>query len=394
MNRPLCEPKRKLYNDKMLSAFWEELLENGSPMYNEEIDIKIQNYNIKLDMTIPYLLVLFSVKDMQGLSMKNEENLIHCIFRWENTGFFRVSERIFGIAVPMERYREISEVELLCNEYIRFMYEVWNCKISAFMGQPLYMDKLTMHFDEMMELERQIAGAQPRIYKYEDMTKVWDTYKSPNFTLWETLINRGLYSRALNEIRGYLDTWENVKQSALIRFLQDFDRMLYRLEAGGFRELKMVDREYGAAVPGQADEAVYAGRCQSIDSALSYISGELYRLNASSGEHISGQKDAVDMVCAYVRSHMDETMSRRLLAGYVHLNEDYLGRLFRKKMGVSLKDFILREKMAFAAELLEKTSMPVSEVALCVGFRNFAHFSTVFKKLQGMTPSRFRETQS
>lgn len=390
--RPWCEPQRKIHNDKMLSAFWEELLQNGGALYNEEIDIKIQNYGLALDMTVPYLIVLFSVKYTSGLSMRNEENLIHCIFRWKNTGFFRVSEKITGIVVPMKRHRKTADIAALCDEYIRFMCEVWSCKVSVFIGQPLYMDKLTEHFNCLLEMERRIAGAKPQIYMYESVRAVPEIYGSPGFTLWEALIERELYGKALEDIKGYFDTLENVKQSFLANFLQELDRMLYRIESK--RQYTGISIFLEAGRPGDDTAAehdiakMYTQRCDSLDSAMNYISWAVGQLKSLGQSALEGTNDPVQSVCAYVREHMDEDISRERLADVVHLNADYLGRLFRKENGNSLKAFILKEKMAFARELLEKNSMSVSEAALCVGFRNFAHFSTAFKKLYGISPSQ------
>lgn len=389
----LCEAQKKIHDDKMLSAFWEELLENGSPMFNEEIDIKIKNYGLSLDMTVPYIIIVFSVKDGGAMTLRNEENLIHCIFRWNNTGFFRISQKITGIVVPMDRKMEIADVAMQCDEYIRFMYEVWERKVLVLIGKPLYMDKLTAHFNSILKMERQIAGTQPKIYMYESVDMQPEVYERPNFELWKILLERGLFDRAMEDITACLVSWDNVKQSLLTHFLQEFDRMMYLLET---RRLTLIHQNLCCCKDGRNRSGggktpleLYEGRCDSVDSALRYIGYEIQNVKNSAMVVSGGGEDAVESVCAYIQSHMDESISRKKLAQYVHLNEDYLGKLFRKHKGISLKDYILKEKMFFAKELLEKNAMSVSEVALCTGFQNFSYFSTVFKKINGFSPGYF-----
>ena len=72
------------------------------------------------------------------------------------------------------------------------------------------------------------------------------------------------------------------------------------------------------------------------------------------------------------------------------MNPDYISRMFRREMGVSLKEFIVGEKMKAARDLLTQTALPVSAVALRVGYGNFSHFSHIYKKVMGVSPAEER----
>ena len=92
----------------------------------------------------------------------------------------------------------------------------------------------------------------------------------------------------------------------------------------------------------------------------------------------------------YIAGHLDKELTREILAERVHMNADYLGRVFKKENGISLMEYVTREKMLMARQLLIKTELPVSEVALRVGYHNFAHFSTVFRRFYGASPVAIR----
>jgi two-component system response regulator YesN len=77
----------------------------------------------------------------------------------------------------------------------------------------------------------------------------------------------------------------------------------------------------------------------------------------------------------------------------VHLNADYLTRIFKKETGSTVKEYITSEKMKEAKRLLRTTQLPVSFIAAKLGYCNFSHFSYTFKKVMGYTPQEERHEQ-
>jgi two-component system response regulator YesN len=103
------------------------------------------------------------------------------------------------------------------------------------------------------------------------------------------------------------------------------------------------------------------------------------------------EKKQIKRVIQFIHNNMDKDIRREDIAEAVYLNPDYLSRLFKREVGVSLKEFILTNKMKEAQALLRSTPQPVSVVALKVGYTHFAHFSQVYKKIMGVTPSEERD---
>ena len=79
-----------------------------------------------------------------------------------------------------------------------------------------------------------------------------------------------------------------------------------------------------------------------------------------------------------------------MIAGYLYLNPDYLSRLFRKKTGQSLKDYIIEMKIERAKYLMENTPLSIGVIAAKVGFANFSYFSQVFKRITKESPMEYR----
>lgn len=92
----------------------------------------------------------------------------------------------------------------------------------------------------------------------------------------------------------------------------------------------------------------------------------------------------------YIRENLDSPLQCAQIAKAVYLSPDYISRLFHKEKGMPLKEYITLTKMKAAKNLLITTSLPVSLIAAKVGYDNFSHFSKVYKKVMGTTPSSER----
>ena len=60
-------------------------------------------------------------------------------------------------------------------------------------------------------------------------------------------------------------------------------------------------------------------------------------------------------------------------------------------MGVSLKEYIIQQKMKHAQVMLRTTTLPVNLIAAKVGYPNFSHFLFTYKKEMGITPQMDRK---
>ncbi|MCR4754521.1 MAG: response regulator [Lachnospiraceae bacterium] len=79
------------------------------------------------------------------------------------------------------------------------------------------------------------------------------------------------------------------------------------------------------------------------------------------------------------------------LSAKYYVNSSYLGQLFKKRYGVSFKDYLSAIRINEAASLLLKTDKKVSEIAEEVGYRDTDYFIDRFIALKGCTPSKYRK---
>ena len=94
----------------------------------------------------------------------------------------------------------------------------------------------------------------------------------------------------------------------------------------------------------------------------------------------------------YILEHLEsEELSVNDVANHCHLSPIYLNRIFKKEKGSSISQYMIREKMSLAAELLKDGKLAANLVALRVGYPSYPHFSSTFKKYYGVSPSQYQE---
>lgn len=92
-----------------------------------------------------------------------------------------------------------------------------------------------------------------------------------------------------------------------------------------------------------------------------------------------------------IEAQLSERLSLRDLATCAGLSRMHFAAQFRAATGMRPHEYLIRRRIQHAQEMLLATSMPLVEVALSVGFQTQAHFTTVFRRLLGETPARWRQ---
>ncbi len=75
----------------------------------------------------------------------------------------------------------------------------------------------------------------------------------------------------------------------------------------------------------------------------------------------------------------------------IHISHSHLCRIFKQKEGITPIQYINEVKIKHAKEQLLNTDKSVYEISINVGYNEYSHFLKLFKKLNGLTPSKFRE---
>ena len=96
-------------------------------------------------------------------------------------------------------------------------------------------------------------------------------------------------------------------------------------------------------------------------------------------------------VLSHVRENVDKELAVGELAQVVGMSQYYFSKLFKMSTGTTPHQYVMRQRVERAQELLRETQLALVEIASQVGFETQSHFTSVFRRLTGITPKRYRE---
>lgn len=92
---------------------------------------------------------------------------------------------------------------------------------------------------------------------------------------------------------------------------------------------------------------------------------------------------------------LDEKVNwSKLISDQCFHEYNYLSALFSSVEGVTIEQYIIRQKIERVKELLFYDELTLSEIANKLGYSSIAHLSAQFKKITGQTPSRFKNERT
>jgi len=108
-------------------------------------------------------------------------------------------------------------------------------------------------------------------------------------------------------------------------------------------------------------------------------------------ERLSDSGDVyVEAAIADIQTRFVVDLSADAVAERLGITGDHLSRLLKRATGLTFNEYLTRLRMKRAMELLGDHSVRIGEVADMSGYRDARYFSTLFRRIVGMTPSEFR----
>lgn len=153
--------------------------------------------------------------------------------------------------------------------------------------------------------------------------------------------------------------------------------------------------ELASQQQGLPDPAAFAKRMEG----MSYLEDILEEYKAFLSRSIAAKLErershyghTVGAAVKFLQEHYREAVSVEQVAKYVQKSPNYFSALFKKETGVTFSQYMNQLRIAEAKRLLRETILPLSEIAVLAGYTDYAYFVSVFKKLEGCSPSSLRK---
>ena len=106
-------------------------------------------------------------------------------------------------------------------------------------------------------------------------------------------------------------------------------------------------------------------------------------------------KEADRVICeaaSFIRNNYDKPITLEVAAKRVKMSKTYFCKMFREKTGFGFFDYLAGVRITEAAKMLTDTDMDITEIALKCGYNDSSYFATVFKRIKGVTPVKYRKS--
>jgi AraC family transcriptional regulator len=98
----------------------------------------------------------------------------------------------------------------------------------------------------------------------------------------------------------------------------------------------------------------------------------------------------LSQVATYIEANLTRTIRISDLAANIRLSASYFYQAFKRSAGVSPYAYIIRRRIKRAQELMLRTDLPLSEIALNCGLADQPHLTRQFRNIVGTSPAAWR----
>jgi AraC family transcriptional regulator, arabinose operon regulatory protein len=133
-----------------------------------------------------------------------------------------------------------------------------------------------------------------------------------------------------------------------------------------------------------------ASRLLYASQILAHLIGlMIWASHRSSGGNLNVAQKVAQSI-AYMRQHLDQSVSFASFAAMANLSESHFRSVFKHQTGYSPMDYLIRLRIHKACQLLDTTNLSVKEIAQLTGYEDALYFSRAFKTVIELSPAKYR----
>lgn len=381
------------------TEFWEEFFKD--PSSQEELLRKATAEGLYREQEMILVEAIKIFADDKDINYKKDLSLFNFVIRNITSEFYEKKQQNMEAVIQVSDYewvlvfRQPEDQNLFlqaCRELKKYLDKILPQRSCIYIGEKQTVKETAAAWKQIEILEKNILPGKDGLLQTSNIPQRYKEisericYKMPPWEVWhKTLSSARDTEEVCRDICGFLrDVFEEgaLTIENLERFLREMEQMIYCYL--GERQINFSQLFDSREFDRKEKESYH-----SLDAAISFVEWVLESLKGSVGT-ASDQEDVVSRVKEYIGNHLNEELSRSLLAKSVFLSEDYVSKLFKNTTGMSIPGYIAARRIDKAKDYLVHSNMPVSRIAMEVGYSNFSYFSKSFRDQTGMTPNEYR----
>jgi AraC family transcriptional regulator len=132
-----------------------------------------------------------------------------------------------------------------------------------------------------------------------------------------------------------------------------------------------------------------------IESLANLLAVQLLRQYSTTKPHLSVYEGGLPQhqllqVLDYIHDHLEQDIKLADLADLLGMSQFHFSHLFKQAIGIAPYQYLLKQRIERAKQLLKQTDQSVIEIAFSCGFSSHSHLSKQFRQITGLTPTAYR----
>lgn len=160
----------------------------------------------------------------------------------------------------------------------------------------------------------------------------------------------------------------------------------------GLKMFEIVQSAINAGVSGYLLKPLSKGELlNTFDRVLKSIIKKEMNQTVSQDRFELDLRKPIQSAVQYIQLHYNESLTLKNISDKVYLSPSYFSKSFKEEMKMTFVEYLSWIRVQKAKSMLRMTSLPIDVIANNTGFANSSYFATTFKKIEGRTPTQYRE---
>lgn len=381
----------------VVERFWTDIIHHTLPSHRDAIQQQAEHLQLPFTEHMLFIPILISVQRWNKEMTRRDQKIIEyalknsaeeiIIGKQRNGLFFYIEPGIMLGIFTVEHQPSEEQIELLdsCEYYISMCNQYFYCELSCYFGVATEASGMASMVASLKQRERNNVAFFNKVFPFHIEDGGKEAIDLPDLEIWLSLLKAGTKEVLIQKVESFLQELvdsKSINANILEQFHQDFMQVLYSyLNMSGIQARRLYGDELSRSLSEQANHSV-----ADLLIWIHHIVDKAFHQTKS----VEETETVIQQVQRYVSNHLDQDLSRDMIANYVYLNPDYLSRILKRKTGFSVSNYVLNERIKRAGQLITETNIPISTIAASVGHTNFSHFASIFKKHTGLGPTEYR----
>lgn len=279
-----------------------------------------------------------------------------------------------------------DELEQRCRDIIHIAERGLNCNVSCYCGEPCHIHSIGEQAQLLTAGDWNNVTENQGVFSLTQLQQEHDPLSVPMPQNWMIYFNQGRlddFCRCIDEFFQQAIAANTLNRDFLTSFQQDMVQELgFALKSAGVPAHRLLRGLSGAEKMRAATRSVF-----DMEAWVRTVAEEAMALTGATSETI----DVVDAVIQHIHLNISRPISRADLSDLLHLSQGHIARVFRQRMGMSISDYITKQRMDMACLMLTQSNLPPGVVAQRCGFPDYPYFYKTFKKETGLAPSDYQK---